>query len=800
MIITKKWLDKYIDFTDISNDDIVVALNNLGFEVKRTHNFDHNRDVVFGWVQIVNEILDTNLKFYLVAKGQELVDSIVCEASNPVKNEYVIVASPETILAGDTKITKQQIKGYVSEEMICYLNELGISKKCLTTVKKDKIILTFNDKEVSYDMIDAEDILPKIELTDYLFDIDLTLNRSDCLSAYELARELARYFKRELFPLELESTENLKGYQNPLQVSIETMVVESAISANAKLTPEKNPLKLADRIWLKINEYQSNSADPFGDLAIKTAIETGQPLLLYDFNKIKGPLKITDNYENKDFNIKKGDLVVINNNKFVELIGIKVNPAYAITSTTTEITVLALHLNHILMRHRQQQRKVGISNINLQRYINPLSYATVGLGLSRYLYLLKINGFLAELSVLNFIKKYNKTVEPIRITLNEINQTIGHPFSLLEVKALLEPLAFHFEEAAEILLVTPPVARTDIFQKDDIVEEIARLFGYNNIVSEPPVLPNLAKENRPAEKTIKNFETFLLNNGFYQAKTYALVKQQEIKDFNFFNYQKPHQLLSPLSKKHEVMRLSLTNSLLNSVVYNNARNNKNIKLFTVEKIYANKGESYYHGAFVSQAEIVENKVTGDKLANSYYYVKSLLEAYLRSEQIDINELSYQANPKNKVYHPYQTSRVLLGKQLLAVIGVINPAYQNSVDLKGATYFGEINFELIFNYSNKKQTFFTPLSKFSASNRDISIWVPTTVSYEQIKKKILAGVKNVVKMEVIDQYFDPKFKDGYSALTISFTFNGMTKQLTEAEINKQFEQIKNNLTKLELSIR
>ncbi|WP_425379072.1 phenylalanine--tRNA ligase subunit beta [Spiroplasma endosymbiont of Polydrusus pterygomalis] len=798
MIITRKWLDKYIDFTDISNDDIVAALNSLGFEVERTHNFDHNRDVVCGRVQVVNEIIDTHLKFCLVDTGQELVDPIVCGASNPVENGYVIVARPGAILADGTKIAKRQIKGYASEGMMCSLIELGIPEKYLTTVEKDEIILTFNEKEVSYDMIGAEDILPKIGLTDYLFDIDLTLNRSDCLSAYELARELASYFKRELFPLELESTENLKEYQNPLQVGIETTAVKSAISANVKLTPEKNPLKLADRIWLKINEYQSDSVDPFGDLAIKTTIETGQPLLLYDFNKIKGPLKITNDYENKDFNIKKGDLVVIDNNEFVELIGVRVNPVYAITSTTTEITVLALHLNHILMRY--QQRKVGISNINLQRYIKPLSYATVGLGLSRYLYLLKINGFLSELSVLNFIKKYKKTVEPIRITLNEINQSIGHLFSLLEVKGLLEPLTFHFKEAAEILFVTPPVTRTDIFQKADIIEEIARLFGYNNIVSEPPVLPNLAKANRSAEKTINNFETFLLNNGFYQAKTYALVKQQEIKDFNFFNYQKPHQLLSPLSEEHEVMRLSLTNSLLNSVVYNNARNNKNIKLFTVENIYANGRESYYHGAFVSQAEIVENKVTGDKLANSYYYVKSLLEAYLQSEQIDVNELSYQAAPKNKVYHPYQTSHVLLGKQLLAMIGVVHPAYHNAVDLKGATYFGEINFEVIFNYSNKKQTFFTPLSKFSASSRDISIWVPTTVSYEQIKKKILAGVKNIVKMEVIDQYFDPKLKAGHNALTISFTFNDMTKQLTEAEINKQFEQIKNNLTKLELSIR
>lgn len=177
-----------------------------------------------------------------------------------------------------------------------------------------------------------------------------------------------------------------------------------------------------------------------------------------------------------------------------------------------------------------------------------------------------------------------------------------------------------------------------------------------------------------------------------------------------------------------------------------------------------------------------------------------MEAYVQSEQIDINELSYQQAPKNKVYHPYQTSHVFLGKQLLAIIGLIHPAYQKEVNLKSATYFGEINFEVIFNYPQKKQTFFTPLSKFSASNRDISIWVPATVTYEQIKKKILTGVKNVVAIEVIDQYFDHKEMPNYVALTISFTFNDMTKQLTEADINQQFEQIKMNLKKLQLQIR
>lgn len=277
MIITRKWLNKYIDFEDITNDEIVAALNSLGFEVERTHNFDRNINIVCGRIQVVNEIPDTHLKFCLVDTAQELVDPIVCGAKNPTENGYAVVAKPGAVLENGMKIKPRQIKGYASEGMLCSLSELGISEKYLTDQEKDEIILTFNEKEVSYEMIGADDVLAKIGLTDYLFEINLTLNRSDCLSAYELARELARYFNRELYPLELESTENLKEYQNPLKVMLDSTAVQSAISVNVKLTAEQTPLKLPERVWLKINEYKSDVADPLGDLAIKTTLETGQP-------------------------------------------------------------------------------------------------------------------------------------------------------------------------------------------------------------------------------------------------------------------------------------------------------------------------------------------------------------------------------------------------------------------------------------------------------------------------------------------------------------------------------------------
>lgn len=804
MIITRKWLNKYINFNNVSNNDIICALNNLGFEVEYVHNFDcnnNNNNIVYGQIKKINKIPDTNLKFCIVDiyinKNQKKIHTIICEENNVLENGYVIIALPGAVLANGIKVTKYKIKNFTSEGIICSLNKLGISKKYLTLNEQNEIILTFNEKDFFYNIKNNKNILSKIGLTDYLFDINLTLNRNDCLSSYEIARELANYFKCKLLPLKLESIENFKKYKNPLNVIIETLSVKCAININIKLTYKKNILKLSDRIWLKINQYKSNINDPLSDLAIQTTIETGQPLLLYDFNKIKNNLKITDNYENKFFNIKKGDLVIKDGDEFVELIGIKVNKNYVVSDTTTEITVLSLHLNNILMK--KQQQKNNINNINLQRYIKSLSYVTVELGILRFLYLLKSNGLLLELSFINLIKKYKKNINPISINLLYINKFIGYNFNLLEIKKLLEPLSFKFKEKKDKLFIIPPLTRTDIYYQVDLIKEIIRLFGYNNIVAKPPILQNFIKNIYPYEKTIKNFENFFLNNGFYQAKTFTLVKQQEIKNFNFFNYKNPYKLLSPLSKEHEMMRLSLTNSLLKSVIYNNVRNYKNVKLFTIEKIYTNN-KSYYHGSFICQEEIIKNKTTGEKLINSYYYIKSLLEAYLQNEQIDTNKLVYKIAPKNNVYHPYQTSNIFLEKKMLAIIGVINPIYQKKNNLKNKTYFGEINFEIICNYIHKLPIFFTPSFKFSSSNRDISIWLPSTLKFEEIKKKILIDVENVISLEVIDQYFDYKKMPKYSSLTISFIFNNIERQLKKEEIDKQFEKIKINIKKLKLQIR
>ncbi|AGM26271.1 phenylalanyl-tRNA synthetase subunit beta [Spiroplasma syrphidicola EA-1] len=797
MIITRNWLEKYLDLNNISNDHIVEALNKLGFEVDSVVDYNKNSNVVGGRIQVVNKIPNTHLNFCLVDTKQDLVDPIVCGAANPVEEGYVAVARPGAKLANGMEIQIREVQGHSSEGMMCSFSELGISEKYLTELEQDEIVMLKLPSEEGYNLIGKEDILTDWGFTDVAFEVDLTLNRSDCLSAYELARELAAFFDRPLLPLLIETTEQLPKYDQDLKIIIDSPEIIKSSAVNVKLQNLDQSLALAKRVWLKINQYCSDIAKPLDDLQIQTTIETGQPIIVYDYHKIKTGLRITTDYENAEFKIAKGDLVILDGDDFVELVGVRVNPNYLVSSTTTEITILALKVNHLLMR--RQQRKVGISNINLQRYLKPLSSSTVNFGLSRFLMLLEEHRFLAELSTVNYVREYSEKPVSLAITLTEINALIGHQFNSEQIKNLLTPLGFSVADSGENKFeIISPATRTDIQQKADLIEEIARLYGYDEIIAKPPVVPNLAKKRLASEKTIQNFENFLLNQGFYQAKTYSLVPQTEIEQFNFFNYKKPYQLLSPLSQEHEMMRVSLLNSLLEAGIYNNTRNNNNIKLFTVEKVYVNQGDSYYHGAFIAQNEIINNLVTKEKIDNSFYYMKGLFEGFCAKEGLDLAALDYRLAPASTVYHPYRTSLIYYHNQLLGIIGVIHPQYQKEHDLN-PTYFCEFQFDIIFK-ANHQVVKFQEVSKFTPSSRDISILLKGDQQYGLIKNQIITGVNYLTDVRVIDKYRDPKTMSDEVALTISFTFNNLTHQLTEQEINLEFDKIKEHLTKLKIVIR
>lgn len=800
MIITRKWLNKYMDLSEITNKDIIIALNNLGFEVVKTIDYSQNNNFFIGRVISINNFVNNNINLCTVNINNNLYNYTVSKNSNLKKGEYVICNKLGISVYNNYKHQKNKIND-ICNGILCGFKELGINNEYLTLKEQNNIINLVKNIDIVLDNKNNVNILQKtnLGLNDFVFDINLTLNRSYCLSAYEIARELSFYFNKKLKILMIDYNHKMIKYKNNFVISVYSQYINTVIAINIDLLKNKKLLlSFSKRLWLKFNNYKSNIDKPLLDLAAQVAIETSQPLLLYDREIIKQELKITDNYENKEFNIKKGDLVIIDGSEFVELIGIKINSKYMVTSATKKIIILSLNIQSNKMR--QQQKKVGILNIYLQRYIKPISHNVCVLGIFRYLKLLEINNCIKNISSLKWIKTYSNNFNKfIIISINEINNLTGFQFNILQIKKILTYLKFKIKIKEKYLKITAPKIRNHIFWKNNIIGEILRLYKYSCIKSIPLISNNFFNKKNEMQKKIINIENYLINNGFFQVKTFTLINEQEFKKFNFFNYYNILKLLSPLTKEQEIMRVSLLNSLLKIVIYNNLHNIFNIKLFTIEKIYLNNNISHDHLCFVSQLSILENSFLKIKVNNSFYFMKGIFETILIKMQINLKNLIYKIAPKNDIYHPYQTSFVFLNKQLFAILGVLHPKYVLKYNLK-KTFFCEINLSCISNFSIKKNIFFNNFFINTPIIRDLSVMIKKNYRYNMLINKITKNIKYLIKTEVIDTYIGSNIPNNFKSLTIKFVFNSLIKQLQNKDVNIEFNLIILNCQKIGIFIR
>lgn len=796
MIVTRNWLNRYVNLENKADKEIEQALISLGFEVESVKNFaELNQGLYLGRINVVKRIENSNhLNFCLVDIGKELVSPIVCGANNVEEDAFVVVANPGACIASNQTIGIIKIKDYQSEGMICAYNELGISNKALTIEEQEGVLKLNMDKNKLYKLIGSEDVLSIIGLNDTSFEFDLTVNRSDALAVYEVARELANYFREPLYPYVDKYNEKLVNLNKKINVNLESKHIKGLSSLIVEVEEnEENKYNFADQNLLRLSEVVS--VNNYQDSTNIVTLETAQPLILIDYDQLKGEVLITDCYE--DEQVKKGDLVILNDNKLVNIIGVEVKKDYQVTSHTKNILVLTANID--LTQMRVQQKRYSVNNISMQRYIKPASFGKLNSALSSYTNLLQKNGYLKGCSKINFIKELNHKPTIIKMTISYINSILGLSLNFNQIYDLLANLAFTItsitDDNIEIIV---PEWRIDITEKADIAEEVARLYGYNNIEPKPPILQLIAKQERVGEKTFKNIEAYLLSNGFFQTKTYSLVNHQINSLFNIFNYQqKPIRLSQPLSNEHEEMRVSLLKSLIDVAKYNNTRNISNVKLFTIEKIYLDNFETT-HLCLIMQNDVIAHKPTNNKLETSFFYLKGILQSILIKHNFDCNKLTYKNMATNDAIHPNYSAWVYYDNKLIATLGKLHPLYIQKNNLK-ETYFLELDLNFLFE-EKRKVTFYHEIFKYSPITRDISFLVNKDFSYETVASKIKNNTKNLVEIELIDVYENVDNNEETVSWTLSLIFNSIDQQLSDKDVEEEMNHIKQNLVNLNLKIR
>lgn len=789
MNLSINWLKQYIDLSDMTTAELAEAITKSGVEVDHIHppilNDDH---VVVGYVKECGKHPNADkLNLCQVDVGDETLQ-IVCGAPNVKAGQYVVVAKPGAKLPGGLKIKRAKLRGETSEGMICSLQELGIDDKYIQDEYKDGIY--YFKEEVTV----GEPACPLLNLDDEMIELDVTANRSDCLSYYGLAYEVAAIFNKEIKlpePTVYIANGDSSDY---ISVNIENKEANPYYGAWIIKNVEVKPSPL----WLQ-NRLISAGIRPINnvvDITNYVLIEYGQPLHAFDYDRFGSKEVVTrlakkdevittlDGVERK---LKEDHLVITNGSAAHAIAGVMGGEESEVREDTKTILLEAAYFNPKYVRKASKDH--GLRSEASSRFEKGVDILRVKEAATRAAELLAelANGeVLGEIVEAGEISWDAKTVS---FTSQEINKKLGTNISNEEMKQIIERLQFDYEESNGQFTVTAPSRRRDIEIKEDMEEEIARLYGYDNI---PYTLPegelNRGGLNR-RQKLIREVHQYLQKAGLNESLTYSLTTKDratrfvspEVSELN----PKPIGLSMPMSDLHSHLRLSAIPELLASVQYNVARNQQNVALYELGSIYINKDEKVTSQP-EEQLRVVgaitglwtEHPWQGENKPVDFYIVKGILEGLFDYLKL---EITFEQGQLDEL-HPGRTAILKIGENIIGYVGQVHPMVQKEYDLH-ETYVFDLNLAEILNQYVQEDTY-TQIPKYPATSQDLAFVVDRNVASKQLEEAIIEkGQPYLQSVKVFDVYQGEHMEEGKKSIAYHLVFQHHERTLTDEEIEE-----------------
>jgi phenylalanyl-tRNA synthetase beta chain len=792
MYITRRWLNKFIDITSVKDEEITIALNSLGFEVDAYKNYQGlNDNLVIGQLGSVNPIEGTHLNFCFVDLGEDLPSAIVCGADNVVEGQFVLVATPGTKIANGLTIANREIRGKSSEGMICALTEIGLEPAKLAESESDSIYVV-HTKEETHTYLGDKNALDIIGFNDAVWDVDLTLNRSDALAALQIAKELANYFGVSKSGFKIFD-EKIYGYQPTTKTTIKMAadIKKHVQSLSTAVVQKKQIIAIdknwTDRIYAEDDIWLRNSgAKPTGnfyhDLANMIALESGQPVIFIDPAKIKTGLEICNRPDEKN----AVGLKLMDGDEIVATFGVQWNENYMPTKDSKEILAIFPSLDPIFMR--KQQKAYNLSTVAMQRYMKPISSQLYGQTYERMVQIFDHYELLSRVSDLEIIKDSNEKAAVVNVSEAYLQNILGITLKPKEIIALFSELDFEVTHQNGNFEFIVDSNRTDISLPADIAEEVARLYGYDNIKPEPLNLTSIMKSSK-IERNVRNqIEGFLSGHGFANVKTYSLLPHATVDKWDLFGYQNPVDLAMPLSQMRETYRLSMLPSIIDTIILNSNKGNKNIKIYEFADVYNLNNVRERHLGIGLSGDILDSKAHKVALKIDWFFVKGIIESILERYNINLNEVSFKnlAQPLDEM-HPYINAAISYRGETLGFITKLNPQFEQSNKIT-PTFVADLSVSALERLANKNIRW-TEFSKFQRTSRDISVVLQDGNEYSNIISEITKDVKYLENIQLSDIYVDEELqKNKQKSITITFIFNDNQSQLTDQMVNDEFNKI------------
>ena len=798
MKVSYNWLKEYLK-CDLTPEQVAEAMTSIGIEVDAVEVQDRGLDhVVVAQVLTCEAHPDSDhLHVTTVNDGSPEPVQVVCGAPNVAAGQKVLFAQLGAVLPGDFKIKKSKIRGVESFGMICAEDELGIGTSHAGI------------------MVLPESAVPGTPAQEYLqlenqavIEYEITANRIDAASHIGVARDLYGYLKSRDLPCHLclpsvEAFREGPGESMPVEVldSKGAPRYTGITIEGVKVGP--SPEWLQERL-LSIGLKPINNVVDISNFVL---FETGQPLHTFDADKVRGgkvivrragegePIRTLDGVERK---LAACDMVIADAEGPMCIAGVFGGEDSGVSESTVNVFIEGAYFDPVSIRKTAKSQTLSTdASFRFERGADP--EAALYAAKRAALLILEVAGG----KVVGKVREvYPEPIGRAQIDLdyNRIEHFIGKKIGHATIEKILEGLNYQFlEKRADGALVAAPTYMVDVTRECDVVEEILRIYGYNNIELPQNLRMSVNPSQQPDPEATRNaISNWLAANGFVETMNNSLTKEDYYTKLETFPASRCVYIVNPLSQDLNVMRQTLLLNGLEVVAYNLNRQATSLRFFEYGSVYQRLPE----GDGTTLASYEEHRCfslflsgTPDKVWRSpaqksnFFQLKGYVEALMARYRIDVSSLQMGSAPADLFSEGITYS--LPGKEpkLLATLGCMHPVLCKRFGVKQPVYAAEINWEVLFGLIKRDKFSFKELPRFPEVRRDLALLLDESVTYADVRKTALrAGKKLIKSITLFDVYRGEKILFGKKQYALNFVLQDPEHTLTDQEVEKTMERV------------
>lgn len=794
MLVPLKWLRDYVDI-DIDTQEFADMMTMTGSKVEKVDFFgkETNGVEVCKILEIEQHPDADRLKVTKVEVANGEILQIVTNATNIKVGDYVPVARIGAVLPGDFKIKKGKLRGVLSEGMFCGAEELTIPSAFVEDHKKDGIYIL--DHQDSFELgMDVRDVLG---INDALIEFEITSNRPDCRSIIGIAREAAVTLGKELkYPeIKVQACDEEMSFEIDIQTDLCKRYCGRVVK-DVKVGPSP--------YWMqrKLIEAGMRPISNIVDITNYVMLELGQPLHAFDLDDIKyNKMTVKMAEEGEKFTTLDGvertltsDMLVIGNqDKTLDLAGIMGGENSEIKDTTTSIFIEGA--SFAKENIRATSKKLGLRTEASSRFEKGIDINLAEEAVNRACQLIEelgcgtvLNGMLDYYPQKEEVQKV--TVNPVRI-----NKLLGVNVPMDQFINILESLEFKCNlVSSEVLELEVPTFRLDITEDADILEEIARIYGYDNIPSASLEGNATAGVKTDKQKFIDNVKSNSIACGLNEILTYSFVSPRGVDKINLLaNDEKRNfvKIMNPLGEETSVMRTTLIPNMLDVISTNISHKVEEVSAFECGNTFIPQEglpietKKYCVGMYGKEVD--------------FFVLKGVIESVLNN----VGLKGYEIEPEttNLTFHPGRCAKIVYNNIYIGTFGELHPDVIENYNLGQRVYVAEINIDTVFENLNLTKSY-NPLPKYPSTSRDIALIVKDEVFVKQIEDIIKANGEDLVESyKLFDVYKGAQIEEGHKSIAYSITYRSKDKTLTDEDVAKVHEKILSELSeKLNANLR